>query len=138
MKFSSLSVVSGLLLVAVTFSGCETPGQGAATGAIAGAVIGAIAGNDLRSTAIGAGAGAAVGAVAGKVNQDDRRNNYPGYHEDRAYARGETEPYRVASPANRDGYVISPYKPYRLIDVRGMRSGARVQDPVSGKIFINP
>ena len=138
MKLSSLSAVSGLLLVAVTFSGCETPGQGAATGAITGAVIGAIAGNDIRSAAIGAGAGAAVGALAGKVNQDDRRANYPGYEEDRAYAAGERPSYKMARPTNRYGYVTSPYRPYALIDVRGIRPGARVQDPVSGKVFINP
>lgn len=144
MKLISLSAVSGLLLVAMTFSGCETPGQGAATGAIAGAVIGAIAGNDIRSAAIGAGAGAATGALIGKVNRDERRRAYGSYEEDRAYGSGyavrkEYAPtYKVARLTDRYGYVTSPYPPYALINVQGIRPGARVQDPASGRIFINP
>ncbi len=123
----------------MTFSGCETPGQGAGIGAGTGAVIGAIAGGNIRSAAIGAAAGAATGALIGKANQDERRREYGSYEHDRAYGEyGDAPRYRVAHPTNRYGFVTSPYRPYALVDVRGIRPGARVQDPVSGRIFINP
>ena len=131
--------LAGLALVSITFSGCETPGEGAKYGAIGGAAIGAIAGGDIRSAAIGAGAGAAAGALIGKANQEQRRRSYPGYEADRAYARGyDYGDLPVARYADVPGYVISPYHPYALIDVRGIRRGARVVDPVSNRVFINP
>lgn len=113
------------------FSGCETPRQGAGTGAVAGAIIGGIAGGNVRSAAIGAGAGALAGAVLGQAAQDERR---AGYIEGReaGYA------YRVATPSRYYGYVVSPYRPYALVDVRGIRSGVRVVDPASDRVFINP
>ena len=129
----------------MTFSSCETPGQGAATGAATGAVIGALATGDIRGAAIGAGAGAATGAIAGKINQDERRARYSEYESDRYYGVHGERPayarearYLVARPTNRYGYVTSPYRPYALIDVRGVRPGARVVDPASDRIFINP
>jgi len=130
--------VSGLALVSMTFSACETPGQGAAHGAMAGAVIGAIAGGNIRSAAIGAGAGAAAGALVGKARQDERRSEYPGYEEDRAYGSGYAVEERVARRTGRPGFVTSPYRPHALVDVRGIRHGARVIDPVSHRVFINP
>lgn len=136
-KFPILAV-TGLALVSLAFSGCETPGQGAKYGAISGAAIGAIAGGDIQSAAIGAGAGAAAGALIGKARQEERRSQYPGYAEDRAYGAGYAVELPVARRSNRHGYVISPYRPYTLIDVRGIRHGARVVDPVSRKVFINP
>lgn len=137
MKRLPFITIAGAMLVSMTFTGCETPGQGAKYGAIGGAAIGAIAGGDIRSAAIGAGAGAAAGALVGKVRQDERRREYPGYEEDRAYGRGYEVEYPVARPAGR-GTVISPYKPYATVDVRGVARGARVVDPVSNRIFINP
>ncbi len=151
----SARVIASLALVSISFTACETPGEGAKTGAIAGAVIGAIAGGDVRSAAIGAGAGAASGALIGKATQEDRRRRYPDYERDRAYGAGYDEDaeylesgegrrsdrrydYPVARPARRPGYVISPYRPYAEVNVRGVRPGARVVDPVSGEVFINP
>jgi hypothetical protein len=131
--FLPIAVTSGLAVVSMSFSGCETPAQGAVSGGTAGAIIGAISGNSLRSTAIGAGAGAVAGAVIGKMVSDDRRANYEGG----PVAYGGPE-YRVASPSRYYGYVISPYRPHAMVDVRGIRPGARVVDPVSGSIFINP
>ncbi len=131
-------LLSGLSLVSLTLTGCNTPGQGAKYGAIAGAAVGAIAGGDIRSAAIGAGAGAATGALVGKISQDERRRSYPGYEEDRAYGAGYAVEYPVARRTERRGFVISPYKPYALVDVRGVRRGARVLDPASRRIFINP
>ena len=133
MKTFPIAVVSGIALVAVSFSGCETPGQGAVNGAGAGAIIGGIAGGNLRSVAIGAGAGALAGAVLGQAAQDQRR---AGYVEGQPVAYPEH--YRVATPSRYYGYVISPSRPYSLVDVRGIRPGARVIDPVSERIFINP
>ena len=144
MKYSPLICVSGLSLVAMTFTSCETPGQGAATGAVTGAVIGALATGNIRGTAIGAGAGAATGAIAGKINQDERRSHYVRYQEDREYGlRGGRPDYvddrlLIATPTDRYGYVTSPYRPYALIDVRGIRHGARVVDPATRRVFINP
>jgi len=137
-KIPTLALVSSLALVSVTFTACETPGQGAKYGAIAGAAVGAIAGGDVRSAAIGAGAGAATGALVGKVRQEERRRQYPGYEEDRAYGAGYEVEYPVARRAGRPGYVISPYRPYATVDVRGIRHGARVVDPMSNRVFINP
>ncbi|MDD5349134.1 MAG: glycine zipper domain-containing protein [Chthoniobacteraceae bacterium] len=133
MKSLPIAVLSGAALVTMSFSGCETPGQGAGTGAVAGAIIGGIAGNNVRSAAIGAGAGAIAGAVVGKIAQDERR---AGYVEGQAVVYPEH--YRVATPSRYYGYVISPYRPHAMVDIRGIRPGARVVDPVSGRIFINP
>lgn len=121
-----------MALVSMSFSGCETPQQGAVQGGAAGAIIGAISGGTLRSTAIGAGAGAVAGAVIGKMVADDRRAQYEGGPV--AYPAE----YRVATPSRYYGYVISPYRPHALVDVRGIRPGARVVDPVSERVFINP
>lgn len=128
-----IAAISGLAVVAMSFSGCENPAQGAVSGGTAGAIIGAISGNSLRSTAIGAGAGAVAGAVVGKMVADDRRAQYEGG----PVAYGGPS-YRVASPARYPGYVVSPYRPHALVDVRGIRPGARVVDPASGYVFINP
>lgn len=124
-------------LISMTFTGCETPGQGAKIGAIGGAAIGAIAGGNIRTAAIGAGAGAAAGALVGKVRQEERRSQYPGYEEDRAYGRGYDVEIPVARRAG-PGHVISPYKPYATVNVRGIRSGAQMVDPVTKRVFIVP
>ena len=137
MKRIPYLTVAAALLVSMTFTGCETPGQGAKYGAIGGAAIGAIAGGNLRSAAIGGAAGAATGALIGKARQEERRRQYPGYEEDRAYGAGYDVELPVARPAG-PGRVISPYKPYATIDVRGIPSGSRMVDPVSKRIFIVP
>jgi len=135
MKTYPFAILCAASLLTVGFTGCETPGQGAGTGAITGAIIGGIAGNNVRSAAIGAGAGAVAGAVLGQVAQEERRAGYvEGY-----YAAEAPRPaYRVATPSRYPGYVVSPYRPHALVDVRGIRPGARVVDPASGRIFINP
>lgn len=130
--------VIALTLVAMTFSSCDTPSQGAKTGAIAGAVVGAIAGGDIRSAAIGAGAGAGAGALVGAARREERRREYPGYYEDRAQGSGYAVEYPVARKTRTRGYVVSPYRPYATVDVRGISRGAKVVDPASNRIFINP
>ena len=135
MKNFPLLPLSGLLLVAITFSACETPtGQGAGIGAASGAIIGAIAGGNVRSAGIGAAAGALTGAVIGKSVEENRRAAYGSYEVDRAAGMG----YRVARPTQYVGYVRSPYAPYALVDVRGIPHGARVLDPTSDRVFVNP
>ena len=136
MKTLPIAVVSGIALVAMSFSGCETPGQSAGFGALTGGIIGGLASNNVRGAAIGAGAGALTGAVLGKVAQDERRAGYVEGRADPFVAYPEH--YRVATPSRYYGYVVSPYRPYSLVDVRGIRPGARVRDPVSERIFINP
>ena len=135
MKTLPIAVIAGTALITMSFSGCETPvGQGAGIGAATGAIIGGIAKNNVRGAAVGAGAGALAGAVLGSIVQDQRAK---GYAEGRADAYA-VESYRVATPSRYYGYVVSPYRPYALVDIRGIRPGARVMDPVSERIFINP
>jgi hypothetical protein len=79
MKTISIVGATGVALVTMTLTGCETPTQGAGTGAAAGAIIGGIAGGNIRSAAIGAGAGALTGAAVGQVNKEERIRRY-GYY----------------------------------------------------------
>lgn len=132
-KLTVLSLAAALF-VPVGFTSCETPGQGAKTGAIVGAGLGALARGDLRGAIQGAAIGAASGAVIGKLNKDDRRREreYVQFSDDE-YAR-----YPYARPTRSYGYVESPYRPYNLIDVRGIPAGAVVEDPSTGGRFINP
>ena len=119
---------------------------GAATGAVIG---GSLHGRGDQALA-GAAIGAAGGYLIGKAVQHERREAYAeGYYEgrgdqyddrdrppdDRDYRGGR---YPVGRLTNRDGFVISPYYPYNRIDVRGIPRGAKVQDPSTGKIFVNP
>lgn len=137
------------LLAAIGFSGCETSGQNAMLGAATGAAIGgALHGRGDQALA-GAAIGAAGGYLIGKAVQHDRRRVYSeGYYDGREdgsgnqYRRGEEryreERYPAGRFTDRAGLVISPYYPYNRIDVRGIPRGAQVQDPSTGKIFINP
>jgi hypothetical protein len=56
------------------------------------------------------------------------------YREDREYH----DRYPVGRFTDRPGFVISPYYPYSRIDVRGIPRGAKVEDPSTRRIFINP
>lgn len=131
-------IVSLGLLTAITFTGCETSGGNAMLGAATGAAIGGLLhgrGEDaLRGAAIGAGAGYLIG----KVVRNERRAREERYYRERYYDGGDYDRYPIARLTNRRGYVQSPYRPYHLIDVRGVPSGAQVLDPSCDKIFINP
>ena len=48
----------------------------------------------------------------------------------------ESVPY--ATPTSDPDIVISPYEPHAIISVAGIPQGAKVQDPVSNLIFLNP
>jgi hypothetical protein len=48
----------------------------------------------------------------------------------------ESVPY--AAPTSDPDIVISPYEPHAIISVAGIPQGAKVQDPVSNLVFLNP
>ncbi len=140
-----LPSISLSLVLALGLAGCDTTGDNVLLGAATGAAIGGIAGRDGRSAVTGAAIGAAGGYLIGKAVQRDRRRAYSeGYYEGRGDDRYRDDRqyredrYPVGRLTNRDGFVISPYHPYNRIDVRGIPRGAQVQDPSTGKIFINP
>jgi hypothetical protein len=56
-----------------------------------------------------------------------------GYYEGRPVGR-----YPYAEPADRPGFVYSPYPPHNVVDVRGIPHGALVRDPSSGGVFRKP
>jgi hypothetical protein len=139
--------ISLTLLAVLTFSGCESSGDNALLGAATGAAIGgALHGRGDQALA-GAAIGAAGGYLIGKAVKNERQRAYnEGYYE----GRGDRYPddrhsdsryyrdYPTARLTGREGFVISPYHPYNRIDVRGIPRGAQVEDPSTGKIFINP
>ena len=45
---------------------------------------------------------------------------------------------RYATPTSDPYIVISPYEPHAIISVAGVPQGAKVQDPVSNLVFLNP
>lgn len=46
--------------------------------------------------------------------------------------------YPMAERTDNPNRVLSPYKPYNVIDVEGFRSGQLAKDPSNGKIFRIP
>jgi hypothetical protein len=143
--------VSLALLVSFAFTGCETPGQSALTGAAAGAAIGGLATGRGNGALVGAAIGAGTGYLVGKQVQAERRAAYDagyydahgddrdyrdegGYREDRSYR----DRYPIGRLTDRPGFVVSPYYPYSRIDVRGIPRGAKVEDPATRRVFINP
>ena len=123
-------ILSGVALLALTLNSCDTPtGAGAGYGAAAGAIIGAAATGRPHDAAIGAAAGAATGALIGAaIEAEDARRTAPP-------PRGG---YPFAGRTGTYGFVRSPYRPYRIVDVRGIPPGELVRDPTSGGIFRNP
>jgi len=87
-------MVTGLL---VSFAGCQTPTQGAVTGAVVGAGTGAIIGDNSGKAGEGALIGGALGAVGGAImgNENQRLNNQ------RQYAPATTPASRPVSPPPR-------------------------------------
>lgn len=136
--------ISLALLIPLGFMACETTGDNVLLGAATGAAIGGIATGRGRGALAGAAIGAASGYVIGKAVQHERRRAYAeGYYEGRGGYddrddRDYQDRYPVAERTNRPGMVISPYPPYNRIDVRGIPRGAEVEDPSTGKVFINP
>lgn len=48
----------------------------------------------------------------------------------------ESLPY--ATPTSDPDVVISPYEPHATVTVAGIPHGAKVQDPISNLVFLNP
>jgi len=133
-----IPLLSLALLIAFAFTACETPGQSALTGAAAGGAIGGLLTGRPGGVLTGAAIGAGTGYLVGKQVQYDRQQAYDaGYYEGHG-DRDEGDRYPVGRFTDRPGFVLSPYPPYNRIDVRGIPRGARVQDPSTGRIFINP
>jgi YMGG-like Gly-zipper len=124
----SISLLAAVSILGLGFTGCETTGQTTLLGAGTGAAIAAATDHSaLHGAAIGAGAG----FLLGKLVKYHRETAY-GYRYDDRYARSPV------ARRSRPGFVISPYRPYYEIDVRGFPHGARVIDPSNEKVFINP
>ena len=123
------------------FTGCESA---AGTGALVGAGIGAAIGHNTNNgggtrTAVGAGLGALAGALAGQAYEEHKREKYGDRrYEDRTYSREGRERYPYGELTRYEGYVRSPYRPYNIIDVRDIPSGALVLDPSVDRPFRNP
>jgi hypothetical protein len=127
------------------FSACDTPGHSALAGAATGAAIGGILTGRPYGALAGAAAGAGTGYLIGKQVQYDRDRAYDaGYNDahrdgDRNYDdRDRRDDLPMGRFTDRSNIVTSPYSPYNRIDVHGIPRGAQVQDPSTGKIFINP
>ena len=130
-----ISVIAGLV-VAMTLSSCETPGESALAGAATGAAIGGLLHGRGSDALAGAAIGAGAGYLAGHIAQAERRERFYGdYYDDRDYARPH---YPLGHPTKRYGFVRSPYRPFNLIDVRGIPHGAKIVDPSVEQVFINP
>lgn len=133
-----IPAVSLALLGAFTFTGCETTGQSALAGAATGAAIGGLLHGRGDQALAGAAIGAASGALLGHVAKNQRERAYDeGYSDARGYRTSERS-YPVGYRTSRYGLVRSPYGDGNLIDVSGIPRGAKVVDPSTDRIFINP
>lgn len=127
--FTCLALVAALGSSTLLTS-CETAtGTGAALGATAGGIIGANTNSGgTGRTLAGAGIGALAGALIGSVVDEERASRVYHAHDD----------YPYGQPTRYSGYVRSPYRPYNVIDVRGIPHGALVIDPSTDQPFRNP
>ena len=139
-----IPAVSLALLGAFTFTGCETTGQSALAGAATGAAIGGLLHGRGSDALAGAAIGAASGALIGHVARQERERSYDdGYSDARGYrrergSRSYERSYPTGYRTGRYGLVRSPYGSGNLIDVSGIPRGAKVVDPSTDRIFINP
>lgn len=106
-------------------------------GAAAGAAIGGLLHGDGEDALHGAAIGAGAGYLLGKIAQVQREDAYARGYSDASGYRGTTR-YPMGDVTSQRGFVRSPYRPYHLIDVRGIPRGAQVIDPSCERIFINP
>ncbi len=130
----SIPIITAALLMAMSFSSCETSGQNAMAGAATGAAIGGLLHGQGSDALTGAAIGAGAGYLLGKIVQGDRRDRYYDDDDD-YYVQGG---YPLGHMTSHRGFVRSPFRPNNLIDVRGIPRGARVIDPSTDRIFVNP
>lgn len=133
-QFVSATLLAGLL------ASCSPYQQkGAAMGGLAGGALGAIAGGDSESTIKGAALGAGLGAGIAAMQENQRANSSTRDYAPRDYAPPQSgNDYPYAEKTRTPGEVISPYAPYNVMDVRGLRSGSLALDPSSNKKFRVP
>jgi hypothetical protein len=67
---------------------------------------------------------------------DDLSGGDPVYQGQVVPQDAESLPY--ATPTTDPDIVVSPYEPHAAISVAGIPHGAKVQDPTSGMVFLNP
>lgn len=125
---------SALTLAALLTSCTPYQQQGAAVGGLAGGALGAVAGGDTNSTLKGAALGAGLGA--GIAAMQENQQGGAGQSPPPPPSGGSSYPY--AEKTSTRGEVISPYAPYNVIDVRGLRSGSLALDPSCNKAFRIP
>jgi len=124
-------LIFGAAMASLALSACDSPvGAAAGYGAASGAILGAAIGGRPQTAAMGAAAGAGLGALVGAIVQDSQRYRY--------YQDPPPGGYPMAHPSGQPGFVISPYYPHNLIDVRGIPRGAMVIDPSVQRPFIRP
>ena len=122
-------IISGVALLALTLSSCDTPtGKGAAYGAATGALIGAAATGNARAASIGAAAGAAAGALIGHTIQEERAESYG------PTPRGG---FPYGRYAGQPGMYYSPYTG-RVYDLSGVPHGGLTRDVDNGRLFRRP
>lgn len=118
--------------------------QSAAVGALGGAAIGAIAGDSedvLRGAVIGAAAGTGYGAL--RENQEKAKTKStptpkPTYNAGESNRQPSDVGYPNAKLTGTKGFVLSPYPPYNVVNVKGFNSGELARDTSTGKIFRVP
>lgn len=127
-------IVCATLLAGLLASCSQYQQQGAAVGGLAGGALGAIAGGDSESTIKGAALGAGLGAGIAALQENQRAAS-----SQRDYAPPTSvNDYPYAEKTRTPGEVISPYPPFNVMDVRGLRSGSLALDPSSKKKFRVP
>ena len=144
--------------VALVLPACTSyQAQSGVIGGLVGAGLGAAFGDDHQDVVAGAAAGTAVGVGAAALHEQNVRQRNcsrygipperqgpagpPTYEQvpERAADPQPAEPsYPAAERTDNPNQVISPYPPYRKIDITGFRSGQLAKDPKSGEIFMVP
>jgi hypothetical protein len=113
--------------------------QGAALGGLAGGALGAVAGGDSEAAITGAALGAGLGAGIAAMQENQRAKASTRDYAPRDYTPPmSTSDYPYAEKTRTPGEVISPYAPYNVMDVRGLRPGSLALDPSSKKKFRVP
>jgi hypothetical protein len=104
-------------------------------GAAGGAALGAAIDDDNRGRGaiVGAAIGTAAGGTAGAI-ADARAARY----QPDPYAPPQYDAYPIGTPTGTPGLARSPHPPNNVIDVKGFRSGAVVEDPTTGNPFRVP
>ena len=139
-------LATGLISGALSLISC-TPTQrnygmgGAAAGAAAGALTGGDTSDVVRGAALGGAAGAGYGAYRDHQARNQGRTAPPQQvppTQPTPPAPAQQGQYPEAFPSGTPEVVISPYKPYNKVRVKGFKPGDLARDPETKKIFVVP